>query len=304
MDEKPWLESLVACLSEGVAFVRPNWKILWASRAFSAALGLEGGAKGLDLEPFVEGFDAFREEAEGALESDERVVRNARLIRQDGDAFDATVSLSTCADGLTAAWAISIQPAGELESLRRELALRERSHSFLMAATSDVIVRVDEDLVATWVNEAAGEFLKLGEPLAKALTRESLATLAEMVDDPDLPRDRKTPIELESARDRSPWFLLRGYLRRLTDDEGAPTGASLVLRDDSHSRRVDAAAAKLGLSPREKVVVEYLLQGYSNLNIAAILGLSESGVKFHVRNIFARAKVSSRTELLATLLSE
>jgi DNA-binding CsgD family transcriptional regulator len=35
--------------------------------------------------------------------------------------------------------------------------------------------------------------------------------------------------------------------------------------------------------------------------MAMILGLSESGVKFHVKNIMGKARVSSRTELLAQL---
>ncbi|MEI7848696.1 MAG: LuxR C-terminal-related transcriptional regulator, partial [Chloroflexota bacterium] len=49
-------------------------------------------------------------------------------------------------------------------------------------------------------------------------------------------------------------------------------------------------------SEREKQVIEHLIQGKSNKQIALALGISVRGVEFHLSNIYARLEVSSRTE--------
>ena len=55
------------------------------------------------------------------------------------------------------------------------------------------------------------------------------------------------------------------------------------------------------LSNRQKDVVKLLLEGKSNKQIASSLGISESTVEFHLKNIYAIAQVSSRTELILQL---
>jgi DNA-binding CsgD family transcriptional regulator len=56
-----------------------------------------------------------------------------------------------------------------------------------------------------------------------------------------------------------------------------------------------------GLSQREEEVVELLLQGKSNKQIAAALHIAERTVEFHLKNIYAKFKVSSRVELILAL---
>lgn len=55
------------------------------------------------------------------------------------------------------------------------------------------------------------------------------------------------------------------------------------------------------MSAREQQVVEHLLAGKSNKLIASALGISESTVEFHLKNIYARYNVSSRVELILKL---
>ncbi len=55
------------------------------------------------------------------------------------------------------------------------------------------------------------------------------------------------------------------------------------------------------LSRREREVVALLLQGKSNKLIALSLGISESTVEFHLRNVYAKFQVSSRVELILKL---
>ncbi|HBN84318.1 MAG TPA: helix-turn-helix transcriptional regulator, partial [Clostridiales bacterium] len=56
------------------------------------------------------------------------------------------------------------------------------------------------------------------------------------------------------------------------------------------------------LTEREQEVLQVILSGKSNKEIAAMLFITESTVKTHVRNIFSKYDVSSRAELITTLL--
>jgi DNA-binding CsgD family transcriptional regulator len=56
------------------------------------------------------------------------------------------------------------------------------------------------------------------------------------------------------------------------------------------------------LTVREKEVLQHILFGEANREIAAALFISESTVKTHARNIFSKYDVSSRAELISTLL--
>lgn len=56
------------------------------------------------------------------------------------------------------------------------------------------------------------------------------------------------------------------------------------------------------LTVREQEVLQLILSGKSNREIAGALFISESTVKTHVRNIFSKYDVGSRAELISTLL--
>lgn len=54
-------------------------------------------------------------------------------------------------------------------------------------------------------------------------------------------------------------------------------------------------------SEREKEVAQLLLQGKSNKQIAFALGISESTVEYHLKNIYKKLDVNSRTEAVLAL---
>jgi DNA-binding CsgD family transcriptional regulator len=54
-------------------------------------------------------------------------------------------------------------------------------------------------------------------------------------------------------------------------------------------------------SEREKKVIELLLQGKSNKQIALTLGVSQSTVEYHLKNIYKKLQVNSRTEAVLQL---
>ncbi|WP_427136107.1 LuxR C-terminal-related transcriptional regulator [Pseudarthrobacter sp. S9] len=53
------------------------------------------------------------------------------------------------------------------------------------------------------------------------------------------------------------------------------------------------------LAARELEVLQHLVAGHRNRTIASTLGISENTVKFHVRNLFRKLDVGSRTEAIA-----
>jgi DNA-binding NarL/FixJ family response regulator len=58
------------------------------------------------------------------------------------------------------------------------------------------------------------------------------------------------------------------------------------------------------LAARELEVLQHLAAGRRNRTIASTLGISENTVKFHVRNLFKKLDVGSRTEVVALAHSQ
>ena len=57
--------------------------------------------------------------------------------------------------------------------------------------------------------------------------------------------------------------------------------------------------ASVGLSSREKEMLNWICTGKSNPEIAEIIGISPWTVKIHVRNLRAKLDVSSRSQAVA-----
>jgi two-component system, NarL family, nitrate/nitrite response regulator NarL len=58
------------------------------------------------------------------------------------------------------------------------------------------------------------------------------------------------------------------------------------------------------LSPREQAIAQLVAQGFPNKSIAAILNISPWTVATHLRRIFAKLSVTSRTEMIVKLYKE
>jgi len=77
--------------------------------------------------------------------------------------------------------------------------------------------------------------------------------------------------------------------------EQALAAASAVRHVDTEARRLLQALASL--SPREREVLDELIHGHYNKNIADHLGITPRTVEFHRANIFEKMGVSSAIEL-------
>lgn len=61
------------------------------------------------------------------------------------------------------------------------------------------------------------------------------------------------------------------------------------------------AGAPLGLSPREHEIVDLVIEGRTNQQVATTLGISANTVRTHLQNVMAKLGVSNRRELAAVV---
>jgi DNA-binding CsgD family transcriptional regulator len=92
-----------------------------------------------------------------------------------------------------------------------------------------------------------------------------------------------------------PWLILHGM--RLG---GTTEGRTAVLVEPASSPELASLIVRAyGLSNREREVLQRLVQGLSTKEIAATLGISAYTVADHLKGIFEKVGVQSRTELMA-----
>ncbi len=72
----------------------------------------------------------------------------------------------------------------------------------------------------------------------------------------------------------------------------------------SGGRTGSAAGGPDALTEREREVLEYVVDGLRNKEIAATLGISENTAKYHLRNILDKLHAESRTEVAARAIRE
>jgi DNA-binding CsgD family transcriptional regulator len=64
------------------------------------------------------------------------------------------------------------------------------------------------------------------------------------------------------------------------------------------------SAQRIALSPREQAIIRLIIKGYSNKALARVLDISPWTVATHLRRIFAKLDVGSRSEMVGRVLSE
>lgn len=69
-----------------------------------------------------------------------------------------------------------------------------------------------------------------------------------------------------------------------------------VVEIDAPTETDESQIEQLGLSKRELEVLQLIAEGYSNVEIADRLFLSESTIKTHISNLFVKLDVKRRTQ--------
>jgi DNA-binding CsgD family transcriptional regulator len=83
----------------------------------------------------------------------------------------------------------------------------------------------------------------------------------------------------------------RRYIESLEETVRELNGAGIADRDKASTDEQEST-----LTPREQEVLKLVARGFSNKEVADILGISPDTVKTHVRNIFSRLNVTDRTQ--------
>jgi DNA-binding NarL/FixJ family response regulator len=85
---------------------------------------------------------------------------------------------------------------------------------------------------------------------------------------------------------------------------GAPMSSDIAARvvEYFNQKGVAAPANEAGLSPREQEILELLAQGYLYKEIADRLGIAFDTVQWHIRHIYQKLHVRSRSQAIAKYL--
>ncbi len=86
---------------------------------------------------------------------------------------------------------------------------------------------------------------------------------------------------------------------RAADAGLAALSAPLAAATVRVARAAGFGCGAVGLTAREREVLQLVAEGYPNKNIARALGISENTAKFHVASICAKLGVRSRTEAVS-----
>lgn len=80
----------------------------------------------------------------------------------------------------------------------------------------------------------------------------------------------------------------------------SPRMAAMMLQDFSiHTQEPASNETQMGLTDREKEVLQLLAEGKANKEISSELVISESTVKFHLRNILDKLHLENRAQVIA-----
>ena len=148
--------------------------------------------------------------------------------------------------------------------------------------------RVEADFVLLDVQLPGADGLQCLTELAKHHPQVKVAMLSA-VDDPQV---------VESAFRRG----AKGYILKSVNPYDLPAAIRQIVEQTvifpAGSSAAAPAALPGGLSQKEVAVLAELCHGHTNKQIAASLWLSEQTVKFHLRNVYRKLGINSRTEAL------
>jgi len=71
---------------------------------------------------------------------------------------------------------------------------------------------------------------------------------------------------------------------------------------DGHEKAYSTRMEAISLTEKEKEIMKLIMQGKSNARIAEVSKLSINTVKFHLKNIYSKADVGSKSELLTKMM--
>jgi DNA-binding CsgD family transcriptional regulator len=165
---------------------------------------------------------------------------------------------------------------------------RLRFDAIVDALTVAVLVFRNHRLVYT--NAAAQQ---LRDRLRTKYRSELTVLLRDHLKSLDEKLDRSTTISLLTGQHGEPFYI---HVMPLDRD-----GRDIAVSVRELGTAIGAFRTRYRLSPRETEVVELVLLGYRNRDIATTLGASPATIKKHLTHIFDKVGVDTRTQLVARI---
>ncbi len=177
----------------------------------------------------------------------------------------------------------------------------------------------DDTLAGRWAEDLAGYADRTGRPWARARAAHAQA-LAGPASDAEhrftdaLAHHEAADRPFEQARTELAYgaalrrarrrTAARPYLRAALDRFDALGASAWAGRAQAELRACGQAVSRRAaggpvdrLTPQEMQVAQFVARGLSNADVAAQLFLSRRTIDFHLRNVFAKLRITSRTEL-------
>ncbi len=270
-----------------------------AAGAAGCTLRLELPASGCARE-YVHGEEC----AEGAI---------LRMHIEARDRFTASLQLCGAGRGPAARPAALEALATVLQGALDALIDRYNSHrqvevlAQILNAADEATLLVDLSGEILFANPRGDEFLALHteEPLARFSSESPAEPLLHLI-----VREMRDLAARPESMVRRTLTLASGQawqLEIVALSRASGEGQSLVILSPIHlptGQQLHARLKKYGVSPREAEVIAHLLRGHRNPEVAEAMGITEYTVKDHLKHLFAKLSVASRTELFARLAAE
>jgi two-component system, LuxR family, sensor kinase FixL len=191
----------------------------------------------------------------------------------------------------------------------RRLSLESQERVRVLVETSPAaIVTVDERGFIELANRAAADLMAsqngnlIGQPIAAFLPELHHALRWE-----EGPQFR-TSMQCRGHRGNGESFLAEVWFS--TYKEGASPKLAAIIADVSEEQTAPAGSGSAtldqrerpGLNNRELDVLKLVVQGLANKEIASRMGISESGVKNTLQQLFAKTEVRTRSQLVRVAL--
>ncbi len=291
-------------LPSGLCFLSEEWEILWANnklaRLYNPTLQDGSTLAGKSFRVFFseqKAFESYIDSAEYLLAMEGRTERELRFRFENGGNWRAEVTLAPCRTDSSAAYVAIVTDVTRRYLAERNLKAKLSSHRALMNESMDVIIRTNTDGEIIYVNPTAEEFYAIGDKFLSMIYEADRAEMAEMLDTlrPDTPHAN---FEGRIFNKKGDIQYLTWTARALSDENDKFTGFSGIGHNITDRMKAKVIITQAGLTEREAEIFSLVVDGYTNLNISAILGITEDTVRFHLKKIYKKVGVASRTQLV------
>ena len=179
----------------------------------------------------------------------------------------------------------------------------ERISHEIVSNIEDYLFLIDKDEVLVAASRKTAEFTGMGRRRKEIRLKDVVVGYEELV--PRIKsvfeeKEEKSGYRFRLKNKRGELLSLYAQFRLVRDNFGDGIG---VLFHGRETQDIGYLTARYGITARETDILQAIVNGYTNREIAELLGITERTVKYHVNGIYNRLGIDNRAQLFH-LLSE